>query len=186
MHSFVDTAIFWGASLTLQKNDLILPQAISELRKTVTRLAALKFKAKAVGMLEKMQTMLAQQQGDEEIPGVSGWDFVGIQEKLMMKTDSQCENQCICCTIERFENKEGNAVDKSLKKYMGDRQMARHFIACLCVWVISVKGNNTEGKSERLHRPHQSPAEGAHGGGHQHWHGWPQSLVWWLLKEEGV
>ncbi|KAJ8367409.1 hypothetical protein AAFF_G00318120 [Aldrovandia affinis] len=52
-------------SLTLQRNDLIIPQATSELRKTVTRLEALKFRAKAGGMLEKIQTMLAQQQGDE-------------------------------------------------------------------------------------------------------------------------
>nr|XP_046217849.1 uncharacterized protein LOC124043358 isoform X2 [Oncorhynchus gorbuscha] len=41
-------------SLTLPRNDLILPQATSELRKTVTRLEAL-----------NLQTMLAQQQGDE-------------------------------------------------------------------------------------------------------------------------
>ncbi|XP_029519015.1 uncharacterized protein LOC115131433 isoform X1 [Oncorhynchus nerka] len=41
-------------SLTLQRNDLTLPQATSELRKTVTRLEAL-----------NLQTMLAQQQGDE-------------------------------------------------------------------------------------------------------------------------
>lgn len=34
-------------SLTLQRNDLILPQATSELRKTVTRLEALKFRTKA-------------------------------------------------------------------------------------------------------------------------------------------
>ncbi|KAM9398529.1 uncharacterized protein ACWYII_031115 isoform 1-T1 [Salvelinus alpinus] len=52
-------------SLTLQRNDLILPQATSELRKTVTRLEALKLRAKAGGMLDKIQTMLAQQQGDE-------------------------------------------------------------------------------------------------------------------------
>eukprot|EP00063_Salmo_salar_P039845 XP_014014680.1 PREDICTED: uncharacterized protein LOC106579367 isoform X1 [Salmo salar] len=52
-------------SLTLQRNDLILPQATSELRKTVTRLEALKLRAKAGGILEKIQTMLAQQQGDE-------------------------------------------------------------------------------------------------------------------------
>ncbi|KAM9415649.1 uncharacterized protein ACWYII_024397 isoform 3-T5 [Salvelinus alpinus] len=52
-------------SLTLQRNDLILPQATSELRKTVTRLEALKLRAKAGGMLEKIQTMLAQEQGDE-------------------------------------------------------------------------------------------------------------------------
>ncbi|KAJ8391211.1 hypothetical protein AAFF_G00096400 [Aldrovandia affinis] len=52
-------------SLTLQRNDLILLQATSELRKTVARLEALKFRAKAGGMREKIQTMLAQQQGDE-------------------------------------------------------------------------------------------------------------------------
>ncbi|XP_052328496.1 uncharacterized protein LOC127909931 [Oncorhynchus keta] len=52
-------------SLTLQRNDLILPQATSELRKTVTRLEALKLRAKAGGMLEKIQTTLAQQHGDE-------------------------------------------------------------------------------------------------------------------------
>ncbi|XP_029617881.1 uncharacterized protein LOC115199701 isoform X2 [Salmo trutta] len=52
-------------SLTLQRNDLILPQDTSELRKTMTRLEALKLRAKAGGMLEKIQTMLAQQQGDE-------------------------------------------------------------------------------------------------------------------------
>lgn len=52
-------------SLTLQRNDLILPQTTSELMKTVTRLEALKFRAKAGGMLEKIQTMLAQQKGDE-------------------------------------------------------------------------------------------------------------------------
>lgn len=46
-------------SLTLQRNDLILPQATSEWRKTVTRLEALKLRAKAGGMLEKIQTMLA-------------------------------------------------------------------------------------------------------------------------------
>ncbi|CAL8263933.1 unnamed protein product [Merluccius merluccius] len=47
------------------RNDLILPQATSELRKTVTRLEALKFRVKAGGMLEKIQTMLAQQKSDE-------------------------------------------------------------------------------------------------------------------------
>ncbi|KAF4090050.1 hypothetical protein AMELA_G00047500 [Ameiurus melas] len=52
-------------SLTLQKNDRILPQATPELRKIVIRLEALQFRAKAGGMLEKIQTMLAQQQGDE-------------------------------------------------------------------------------------------------------------------------
>lgn len=55
-------------SLTLQKNYLILPQATSEMRKTVTRLEALKSRAKSGGMLEKIQTMLTQQQdhGDDE------------------------------------------------------------------------------------------------------------------------
>jgi hypothetical protein len=38
---------------------------MSELRKTVAWLEALKLRAKAGGMLEKIQTMLAQQQGDE-------------------------------------------------------------------------------------------------------------------------
>lgn len=54
-----------SVSLTLQRNDLILPQATSELRKTVTRLEALKLRAKAGGMLEKIHTIIAQQQGDE-------------------------------------------------------------------------------------------------------------------------
>lgn len=52
-------------SLNLQRNELILPQATSELRKTVTRLEELKFRVKAGGMLERFQTMLTQQQGDE-------------------------------------------------------------------------------------------------------------------------
>jgi len=76
MHSFVYSAIF---SLTClrsythlaspckkkKKNYLILPQPTSELRKTVTRLEALKFRTKAGGMLERIQTVLAHQQGDE-------------------------------------------------------------------------------------------------------------------------
>ncbi|XP_016101603.1 zinc finger protein 862-like [Sinocyclocheilus grahami] len=52
-------------SLTLQKNDLILPQATSELKKTVTRLEALKINPKPGGLLEKVQTSFAQQRGDE-------------------------------------------------------------------------------------------------------------------------
>lgn len=56
-------------SLTLQRNDLILPQATSELRKSVTRLEGLKSRAKSGGMLEKIQTMLAQHE-DVPIPGV--------------------------------------------------------------------------------------------------------------------
>lgn len=53
-------------SLTLQRNDLILPQATSELRKTVTRLEGLKSRAKSGGMLEKIQNMLAQHGDDDE------------------------------------------------------------------------------------------------------------------------
>ena len=56
----------FSLSLPLQRNDLILPQAMSQLRNTVTRLEALKLRAKAGGMLEKIQTMLAQQLGDEK------------------------------------------------------------------------------------------------------------------------
>ncbi|KAK0135673.1 Zinc finger protein 862 [Merluccius polli] len=52
-------------SLTLQRNNLILPQATSELKKTVTRLEALKIKPKPGGLLEKIQSSFAQQQGDE-------------------------------------------------------------------------------------------------------------------------
>ncbi len=52
-------------SLTLQKNDLILPQATSALKKTVTRLEALKINPKPGGLLEKIQTSFAQQRGDE-------------------------------------------------------------------------------------------------------------------------
>jgi len=73
MHYFVYSAIFSdmfeelsSLSLTLQRNDLILPQAMSELRKTVTRLEALKSRAKAGGMLEKIQTMLAEQQDKDD------------------------------------------------------------------------------------------------------------------------
>ena len=53
-------------SLTLQRNDLILSQATSELSKTVTRLEGLKSRAKSGGMLEKIQTMLAQHGDDDE------------------------------------------------------------------------------------------------------------------------
>ncbi|KAM9465680.1 uncharacterized protein ACWYII_010262 isoform 2-T2 [Salvelinus alpinus] len=74
--------------LALQRNDLILPQASSELRKTMTRLEALKLRAKAGGMLEKIQTMLAQQQGDER-------RFQGITLKGNLKgfTDLQLNPQ---------------------------------------------------------------------------------------------
>lgn len=50
---------------TFQRNDLILPQATSKLKKTVTRLEALKIKPKPGGLLEKIQTSFAQQKGDE-------------------------------------------------------------------------------------------------------------------------
>ncbi|KAK0132500.1 hypothetical protein N1851_032637 [Merluccius polli] len=52
-------------SLTLQRNDLILPQATTILKTTVTSLEALKTKPKPGGLLEKIQTAFAQQQGDE-------------------------------------------------------------------------------------------------------------------------
>ena len=52
-------------SLTLQRNDLILPQATTILKMTVTSLEALKTKPKPGGLLEKIQTVFAQQQGDE-------------------------------------------------------------------------------------------------------------------------
>ncbi|XP_060777194.1 zinc finger protein 862-like isoform X1 [Neoarius graeffei] len=53
-------------SLTLQRKDLILPQATSELKKTVTRLEAFKSRAKSGGMLEKIQAMLAQHGEEDE------------------------------------------------------------------------------------------------------------------------
>ena len=53
-------------SLTLQRKYLILPQATSELRKTVTRLEGLKSRANSGGMLEKIQIMLAQHGDDDE------------------------------------------------------------------------------------------------------------------------
>lgn len=51
---------------------------------------------------------------------------------------------------------------------------------CLCVCVISVKGNDTEGESERLQRPHQSPDEAAHGGGDL------KARFGGLMKDEGA
>ncbi|CAM4705066.1 unnamed protein product [Leuciscus chuanchicus] len=69
---------FWGTSLREQQETrdgkpvslLVGQQTLQhshaiELRTTVARLEALKFKAKAGGLLEKIQTMLAQQKGDE-------------------------------------------------------------------------------------------------------------------------
>ena len=52
-------------SLTLQGNDLILPQATTALKKTVTSQEALKTEPKPGGLLEKILTAFAQQQGDE-------------------------------------------------------------------------------------------------------------------------
>ena len=56
-----------------------------------------------------------------------------MQEKSMIKTDSQCENQCIRCPIERFEI-EGNAVEKSSIVFNG-RQTNGQTFHCVCVGV---------------------------------------------------
>lgn len=85
----------------------------------------------------------------------------------MIKTDSQCENQCFRCTIQykQLEDKEGNVVKigEVFKKIETDKWpdislcvgVCVSASLCVCdVCVISVLGNNTEGESERLHRPH--------------------------------
>ncbi len=52
-------------SCILQKNDLIFPQAVSELRKKVAALEAMKGRPKQSGMLSKFLTCLQGQEKDK-------------------------------------------------------------------------------------------------------------------------
>lgn len=139
----------------------------------VTRLEALKFRAKAGSMLEKIQIMFAQQQDDEEIPGM-----LRCKRNWRLRQILHVRINVFCCITEGFEDKEGNEMEKSLKWWETDKWPE----ISLCVCFISVKGNNIEGESERLHGPHQSPSEAAHGSGHQHQRGWSQSQLWWFAE----
>ena len=94
-------------SLTLQRNDLILPQAMSELRKTVTRPDGLKSRAKSGGMLEKIQTTLAQH-GDDECRFQVRMSLLGSKGNKCF--EQKCENQSL------YENECRSIQFKDLEK----------------------------------------------------------------------